>query len=108
MAEYIEREATCRDCFHFDVCDYHITELTTMTVNECSHKFVNKADVVEVVRCKDCKYWGGVTFGYICRRFSGTTLRNETRESDYCSYGEKNGENSLLYADLEEIIDATN
>ena len=39
---------TCQDCFHFGVCDYHITELTTMTVNECSHKFVNKADVAEV------------------------------------------------------------
>lgn len=48
MAEYIDREATCRDCFHYDVCDYHITEMTQMTVNECPHKFVNKADVVEV------------------------------------------------------------
>jgi hypothetical protein len=57
MAEYIEREATCRDCFHYDVCDYHITEMTTMTINECPHKFVNKADVVEVVRCKDCKHY---------------------------------------------------
>lgn len=50
MAEYIEREATCRDCFHYDVCDYHITEMTQMTVNECPYKFVNKADVVEVRR----------------------------------------------------------
>lgn len=47
------------------------------------------ADVVEVVRCKDCKHWGGVTFGYICRRFSGSYIRNETRETDFCSYGEK-------------------
>ena len=50
---------------------------------------MTKADLVGVVRCKDCKYWGGVTFGYICRRFSGTTLRNETRETDYCSFGAK-------------------
>lgn len=47
------------------------------------------ADVVEVVRCKDCKHWGGVTFGYICRRFSGTYIRNETRECDFCSFGER-------------------
>lgn len=26
---------TCQDCIHFDVCGYHITELTPMTVNEC-------------------------------------------------------------------------
>ena len=47
-----------------------------------------KPDLVEVVRCKDCKHWGGVIFGYICRRFSGTYIRNETKENDYCSYGE--------------------
>ena len=47
------------------------------------------ADVVEVVRCKDCEHWGGVTFGYICRRFSGSYIRNETRENDFCSYGER-------------------
>ena len=46
-------------------------------------------DVVEVVRCKDCKHWGGVTFGYVCRRFSGSYIRNETRETDFCNYGER-------------------
>lgn len=39
---------TCRDCIHYDVCDYHITEMTTMTIAECSHEFKNKADLVEV------------------------------------------------------------
>ena len=47
------------------------------------------ANVAEVVRCKDCKHWGGVTFGYVCRRFSGSYIRNETRETDFCSYGER-------------------
>lgn len=58
----------------------------------CGTKVKNgkhKADLVAVVRCKDCKYWGGVTFGYVCRRFSGTYIRNETRETDFCSYGER-------------------
>lgn len=41
-----------------------------------------------VVRCKDCRHWGGVPFGYVCRRFSGTYIRNETKENDFCSYGE--------------------
>ena len=39
---------TCKDCFHYDVCQYHITEETNMTVNECSYKFVDKEDVAEV------------------------------------------------------------
>ena len=42
----------------------------------------------KVVRCKDCRHWGGVPFGYVCRRFSGTYIRNETKENDFCSYGE--------------------
>lgn len=46
-------------------------------------------DVAEVVRCKDCRHWGGVTFGYVCRRWSETTLRNETTEYDFCSFGTK-------------------
>lgn len=46
--ESVVRKATCQDCFHYNVCSYHITEETTMTVNECSHKFVNKNDVAKV------------------------------------------------------------
>lgn len=38
---------TCRDCFHYDVCQYHITEETNMTVNECNH-FKDKAKIVEI------------------------------------------------------------
>ena len=54
MNEYIERKVSCRDCFHYDVCEYPITEMTRMTVNECPHKFVNKADVVEVEKLTPC------------------------------------------------------
>ena len=28
---------TCKDCYHFDVCDFHITELTTQKIADCSH-----------------------------------------------------------------------
>lgn len=33
---------TCKDCIHYEVCQYHIDEETTMTVNECSHEFKHK------------------------------------------------------------------
>jgi hypothetical protein len=26
------------------------------------------ADVVEAVRCKDCEHWGGVAYGFVCRK----------------------------------------
>lgn len=38
---------TCQDCIHFDVCGYHITELTQMTVNECPN-FKPKSRFVEL------------------------------------------------------------
>lgn len=48
-------------------------------------------DAVPVVRCKDCKYWGGVVFGNVCRRWSAPLagMRNDTKPDDFCSYGER-------------------
>lgn len=48
-------------------------------------------DMVEVVRCKDCEYWGGITFGNICRRWTGLNVKNCTKPTDFCSYGERRG-----------------
>ena len=47
------------------------------------------ADVVEVVRCKDCMHWGGITFGFVCRKFSGIETKICMGADHFCSYGEK-------------------
>ena len=47
------------------------------------------ADVVEVVRCKDCIHWGGTAFGFICRKFSGIENKICMGADHYCSYGER-------------------
>ncbi|MBR3767546.1 MAG: hypothetical protein IKL10_04815 [Clostridia bacterium] len=39
--------ATCNNCFHYDVCKFHIDEETNMTVDECAHGFVSSADVMK-------------------------------------------------------------
>jgi hypothetical protein len=44
---------------------------------------------VEVVRCSECQHWGGVTFGFICRKFSGVNTKICMHADDYCSYGER-------------------
>ena len=44
--------------------------------------------VVKVVRCENCKHWGGITFGNICRRWTGLNVKNCTKPTDFCSYGE--------------------
>lgn len=48
-------------------------------------------DAVEVCRCKDCEYWGGVVFGNVCRRWSAPLagMKNCTQSDDFCSYGER-------------------
>lgn len=51
-------------------------------------------DAVEVVRCKDCKYYehpeyydGGTKD--VCR-----TFKRQMQEADFCSYGERKAENN--------------
>lgn len=51
------------------------------------------ADVVEVVRCRDCVHWGGVTYGFVCRKFSGIDTKICMGADHYCSYGEKKANN---------------
>ena len=84
MARYIDADMLINNIANIE----DLRTLSTKTIGEAISK-TPTADVVEVVRCKDCKHWGGVTFGYICRRFSGSYIRNETRENDFCSYGER-------------------
>ena len=52
-------------------------------------KLISKKDFVEVVRCSECQHWGGVTFGFICRKFSGVNTKICMHADDYCSYGER-------------------
>lgn len=80
---------TCKECIHYEVCQYHITEETNMTVAECSHTFINKADFVEVVRCRECKHCEIVidqfhNDWYFCKK---TRNNAEVKPDDFCSYG---------------------
>lgn len=68
--------------------------LSTKTIGKAISN-VPTADVVEVVRCKDCKYWQGTSFDAItgtllgeCRKPLGDYRYCETEEYDFCSYGE--------------------
>lgn len=82
--EYIERGAFLRKCAeawgHYGVTIKAIEGIT----DECK-----AADVVEVVRCKNCTEWGGATFGNTCRKWSTMDCRVCTKPTDFCSYGER-------------------
>lgn len=50
--------ATCNDCVHHNICSlWSTTDLIQDEAQKyCNGNFKNKADVVEVVRCKDCRF----------------------------------------------------
>ena len=104
MAEYIERETLFEEIrkefrpYWQIPCDYEdrVTQKMVTKMRGLIDK-LTAADVVEVVRCKDCAYYGGITFGNICRRWSALNVKNCTKPDDYCSYGKrKDGEENGL------------
>lgn len=84
--------ASCKDCIHESVC-YSLIKMGLPYMDEKypAEKFCldfkNKADVVEVVRCKDCKHSSFVKScsKYECRKGCGTLKYC----NDFCSYGER-------------------
>lgn len=96
--------ASCMECIHFNPCNMHgniIVEKPTEgndwglhneVEKECKY-FTPTADVVEVVRCRECK------FAYK-NRFLGEFYCEKTnhkiKQIHFCSYGERRTDNDLL------------
>ena len=73
MAEYIEREALYEKLHEAGGCDApegSWADGWDKGINEAIRLLENQptADVVEVVRCKDCKWWKN---GELCRNVNG-------------------------------------
>ena len=70
--------AECKNCIKKDVCDRDVGHGYSV----CPHYL--SSDVVEVVRCKDCKYF----VSEICRH---DLVMNLSRDDDFCSYAKMKG-----------------
>ena len=85
-------ERNCKKCFHYKACKEVASHSgygdISYTESQCKH-FLSTVDAVEVVRCRECRHYGGVVFGRTCRMFSGSHTRIEMPEDGYCSYGER-------------------
>ena len=89
MAEYIEREALIKS---FNCNGGMFTYGDTLLKAIISRiNLAATADVVEVVRCKDCKNYSNFDTKkckrlefHFCKKFS-----NITKEFDFCSYGKR-------------------
>lgn len=102
MAEYIERERLLR---RFNIDDMMNVNGTLISLRDAREKISNfpAADVVPVVRCKDCKHYApeieycGIHSHFVTRN-GDFCYPDESSEwktfspADYCSQGER-GEN---------------
>lgn len=85
MAEYIEREATCGDCIHADVCERNPNlKLFDRTNPAYCGKFLDAADVIEVGSCDGCHWKGMGRFQKCtyCRRNRNLKDRFEERRGE--------------------------
>ena len=76
---------TCKDCIHYEACGgFTPTDLD------------QKADAVEVVRCKNCAYYREETSYCLNPHCSSSFYGHRVKENHYCSYGERNKEWDIL------------
>lgn len=79
---------TCNDCLYYEVCPLGL-DIKGKT-GTCL-KFKNKADFVEVVRCKDCRYFTeGMAVG-MCKRVEDKPIIPCCFDH-FCSYGIRKGD----------------
>lgn len=95
MSRRTEKCPACKGAGLITVDDWLIKGMTEEEL--AKEKEEALADIVEVVRCKDCLYFKRSTSAlfpqasvYICDNAYG--LKGNVAESDYCSYGERREE----------------
>ena len=82
----------CSDCVHYEACidmyDEVKDEFDDNAFADCCEFFKNKADFVEVVRCKDCKHFTeGMAVG-MCKRIEDKPIIPCCFDN-FCKYGER-------------------
>lgn len=80
----------CKDCVHFGICKKGFPWADGKGGGWCED-FKNKANVIEVIRCANCKHRKKGVFRAVdnlvywqCEKYNVEILL-----TDYCSYGEK-------------------
>ena len=84
MAEYIDKAKVLEKAVE-------IKGYSSKMISAWDVAHIPSADVVEVVRCKDCKWYEkGKSYTPYCNNVKN--LFEEMEPFDYCSYGERRGE----------------
>lgn len=91
MKEYIERAVAVKKFENYRRdCEEENDERAAQIFEDCISELmaISAADVAEVVRCKECRYYQDAKInkkGFLICPASGM----EITETDYCSYGER-------------------
>lgn len=85
MKEYIERAAVKDEILSWAVCINHPELLSKEDTMYCIDN-IPADDVVEVVRCKNCRFFSGRQECY-CHAADENGTPIFVREDDFCSYG---------------------
>ena len=90
---YVEKEKVLEIAKDKYYSDFHKSMADLTSLRELLED-TPAADVVEVVRCKDCKYAFHHPLGYIyCHRDGRNAYEMVFKKDSFCSYGErKDGE----------------
>lgn len=105
MAEYIKRDDVISGLVKSEGTVYSFAELCLLAKTESMVKSmvtnIPAADVVEIVRCKDCKYYEAfdcLDIGTCCNEkiyisYYGECAILQPKPDFYCAYGERRAEN---------------
>lgn len=86
MEEYVTKEKTLAQLERCARDPYHETHYKRdAAINTI--KRMESADVVKVVRCKDCSFWHGNT--QYCGKFSIPNWAQRTPPDGFCAFGER-------------------
>lgn len=84
MAEYIERAAAVKPVLRMRRAENSVAQNRMLSIIQMDMLKLPAADVVPVVRCKDCKYNVGTK-----KCLNPDSFFAVPKDDDFCSYGER-------------------
>ena len=84
MAEYIDRAAAVKSVLRMRRPENSVAQNRMLSIIQMDMLKLPAADVVPVVRCKDCKYNVGTK-----KCLNPDSFFAVPKDDDFCSYGEK-------------------
>ena len=87
MSRYIDADAL------IDRLDFCVKEGMGSKIAYTFKHMVGEAPSIDIVRCKECKYYGKFPTWSVCTYWSGDPYEQASvNEDDFCSYGERESE----------------